>query len=132
VTTPPVAVRAGQIVHMNGWVRLVTPIVRNLDGAMLYDSIGGPEGAIRWHDASDWKRFELIREVQESGDLTLKISLSGLGEVQFDDLRIIPQNPLDVRTPAAPVGASEDSQFGLTRPKGIAPRLLQGDSPSPR
>jgi hypothetical protein len=132
VTTPPVAVRAGQIVHINGWVRLVTPIVRSLDGAMFYDSIGGPEGAIRWHDASDWKRFELIREVQESTDLTIKITLTGLGEIQFDDLRVIPQNPLEERAAGDQPRGFEESKFGLSRPVRSPPRLPAGKPPQGR
>ena len=40
-----------------------------------------------------WERFELVREVFESGDLTLTFELNGLGEIQFDDIRILALRP---------------------------------------
>ncbi|MDA1015640.1 MAG: hypothetical protein O3A00_14450 [Planctomycetota bacterium] len=93
VTTPPVNLQSGQIVHVSGWIKLNTPVISSQDGIMIYDSILGPLGAIRWRDASDWQRFEMIREVQRSGPFTLTLSLNGLGEVQLDDLRIVPHTP---------------------------------------
>ena len=38
VSTPPLPVRAGQILHASGWVRVVAPMTAGLDGAMLYDN----------------------------------------------------------------------------------------------
>ena len=93
VTTPDVTVRAGQIVHISGWIRLAAPVIGSLDGVMLYDNLGGPVSAFRWHHKGNWQRFELIREVHESGPLNLTLALNGLGEVQLDDLRIIPHTP---------------------------------------
>ncbi len=92
-TTPPLPVRSGQIVHVSGWVQVVAPITGNLDGAMLYDSLIGPIGALRWNEPAGWQRFELIREVHETGDFSIKMVLTGLGDVRFDDLRVVPHNP---------------------------------------
>ena len=35
----------------------------------------------------------IIRTVQESGDFKLTMELTGLGEVQFDDVRVVPHSP---------------------------------------
>jgi hypothetical protein len=60
---------------------------------MLYDSLGGPAAALRWRTIAPWERFELVRDVHETCELTLTMALSGLGEIRFDDLEVI---PLDV------------------------------------
>jgi hypothetical protein len=93
VTTPEITVRAGQVIHISGWVRVVSTISGSLDGAMLYDSQNGPVGALRWHERSGWRRFVMVREVQYSGKLNLTMTLTGLGEIQFDDLRVTPHTP---------------------------------------
>ena len=76
---------------------------------MVYDSIAGPDGALRWHEAGDWKRFELIREVADSGEFTLKLLLTGLGEVQFDDIRIVTHKPSAPATMATVTAKSQRS-----------------------
>lgn len=93
MTTPPLPVRSGQIVHVSGWVQVVAPVTQSLDGAMLYDSLLGPSGALRWDTPAEWQRFELIREVHESGDFSLNLVLTGLGDVRFDDLQVVPHDP---------------------------------------
>ncbi|MEX2285700.1 MAG: hypothetical protein WD648_01345 [Planctomycetaceae bacterium] len=94
VTTPPMPVRAGQIIHISGWVKVSTSITGNPNGAILYDSLLGTVGALRWYEATDrWERFVAVREVQRSGEFTITMSLTGLGVVQFDDLRAVPHNP---------------------------------------
>ncbi|MFN0054041.1 MAG: hypothetical protein ACKV0T_17820 [Planctomycetales bacterium] len=90
VTTPPVTVYEGQLVYTSGWVKVAAPSLRNLDGVMLYDSIGGPATALRWRSRTEWQKFELVREVTKTGPFTLTLTLSGLGEVFFDDFQIIP------------------------------------------
>jgi hypothetical protein len=98
VTTSPVMVRSGQIVHISGWVKVVSKITGGTEGVLIYDSIGGSESALRYRMSGEWQRFDLLREVQETGELTLKLALGGLGEVQFDDLRIIAQTPVTTET----------------------------------
>ncbi|HVV98731.1 MAG TPA: hypothetical protein VHB77_00240, partial [Planctomycetaceae bacterium] len=121
VTTSPVMVRSGQIVHISGWVKVVSPIGGGADGMLIYDSIGGSENGLRYRVASDWQRFDLIREVQETGELTLKMALGGLGEVQFDDLRIIAQTPVATET------AGGDSKIkpagGLSKGFDMLPKI---------
>lgn len=93
VRTPPLPVRSGQIVHISGWVQVVAPVTGSLDGAMLYDSLLGPVGALRWRETGKWQRFDLIREVQESGDFSISMVLRGMGDIRFDDLRVVPHDP---------------------------------------
>jgi len=90
VISPPVTVYKGQLVYISGWVKVSAPSLGSLDGAIFYDSLGGPAAALRWRTISDWKKFELVREVNETSELTLTMALSGLGEIRFDDVEIIP------------------------------------------
>ncbi|MGQ0633724.1 MAG: hypothetical protein ACT4QC_03865 [Planctomycetaceae bacterium] len=89
VTSPPLTVYKGQIVYITGWVKMVTASVGSLDGAMLYDSIGGPALALRWRGVTGWERFELIRPISETTDMTLTMTLTGMGDIRFDDLQVI-------------------------------------------
>lgn len=90
VTSPPLVASPGQLVFITGWVRVVTNSVGNIDGVLLYDNVGGPASALRWKKACQWQQFSLIREAPPSGELTLTMTLAGLGEVYFDDVRVIP------------------------------------------
>ena len=103
VTTPPLTVHSGQILHVSGWVRVAAPAVGNLDGAMVYDSLAGPAGALRWQEQTAWQPFQMIREVRQSGPFTVTFALNGLGELQLDDVRVVPLNlPTDPSPPASP------------------------------
>ncbi len=93
VTTPPLAVRSDQIVHITGWVKVSTSISGNQQGATLQDSIMGPGGALHWQAKSEWQKIDLIREVPQSENLILTLSLNGLGSILFDDLRVIAYTP---------------------------------------
>jgi hypothetical protein len=122
VTTAPVRVRHGQIVHVSGWVQVKTPIRGDLDGAMLYDSQTGPIGGLRWHDPAEWRRFAFVREIEESGDLTVTMELRGLGEIKFDDLRILAHTPASAAPPGQP-GKLPDAQDARPSRLGILDRL---------
>jgi len=93
VTTPAMRVSAGQIIHISGRVRIVGPITGNVDGVMLYDSQSGPRRALRWNKSADWQQFELLRKVESDGELRLTIALTGLGDAQFDNIRVVPHSP---------------------------------------
>ena len=99
IKTPPVSVKSGQVIHVSGWVRIPNPIQRSLDGVMLFDNIAGPAAALRWTEAGEWKQFFFLREVPETGPYELTLQLTGLGEVQFDDLRVIAQDQQIVPAP---------------------------------
>ncbi|MFO0945084.1 MAG: hypothetical protein U1D30_03930 [Planctomycetota bacterium] len=53
--SPPVAVRAGQVVRISGKVRLPLGVGSSVDGAMIWDSIGGKSLALRVTAAGDWR-----------------------------------------------------------------------------
>lgn len=93
VTTPPLAVRSGQIVHVTGWVKVSSPIIGNPQGATFQDSIMGPGGALHWNLQSGWQKIDLIREVPQTDNLILTLSLNGMGSILFDDLRVIAYTP---------------------------------------
>ena len=93
VTTPPVMVRSGQVVHISGWIKVPERVHGSQDGVIVYDSQSGPVGALRFEEVKEWKQFSLVREIQQSGELTITISLTGLGEVLLDDLVIVPHDP---------------------------------------
>lgn len=120
VTTPPVMVQSGQVISVSGWVRVTSPISHSVDGAIVYDNVGGPLSALRWQGVSGWQRFSFIREVEQSGNFTVTMSLGGLGEIQFDDLKIIPHDPRNL-PPQAPPPAVTDPRNPFTTPL----RLLQ-------
>lgn len=86
--TPQILVRAGQLVHISGWVKVPKSLLGDVDGLMVYDNLLGKVGAMRFHESQDWQQFEMYREVRQSGPLTVTLALHGLGDVQIDRLRI--------------------------------------------
>ncbi|QDT63171.1 hypothetical protein [Calycomorphotria hydatis] len=93
VRTPPIAVKAGQLLHISGWIRIRRPVTGNADGVTLHDSLLGPPGALRWKNETGWQQFEMLREVYRDDEFTLTLTLHGMGDILFDNLRIIPHNP---------------------------------------
>lgn len=99
ITTPSVAVKAGQIVHISGAVRISMAPTATLDGVSLQESLTGSR--LHWKQKTrDWQRFELVREIKTDGVLTLKFTHHGLGEALFDDLRIVVQDVPQGATPS--------------------------------
>ena len=96
VSTPPVRVTAsplqlepGELVRVRGKVLLTSPIVGNVNGAMVFDNLLGPSGAVRWRKpANGWQEFELIRETNEATEFYLTFVLSGLGTVRVADVEV--------------------------------------------
>ncbi len=94
--SPPVPVYAGQMLLITGKIQLATPVTASVDGLMIYESLAGTVGALRWKDLTpdrQWENFQLIREVQQSGELRVTLELRGLGDVRIDDLRIMAVDP---------------------------------------
>ena len=88
ITSPPVHVAAGDVLEITGWVRVPKPIVGNIDGLTIVDSLGGPELAIHVRQSADWQQFRLIRGANESADETVTFLLNGLGAASIDDVSI--------------------------------------------
>lgn len=93
--SPAVPVRAGQVLHVSGWVRIDTPIPSHFDGAKLHDSLLGPSSGLRWTATKGWQPFEMLREVPADGEFSLTMTLQGVGDgdVYFDDLRVVALTP---------------------------------------
>ncbi len=109
VTTPPVPARVGQILHISGWVKLTTPVSASRDGLLIYDSLLGRSAGLRIQEGDQWTRFELLRVVPNSGEVTLTMSLTGMGAALIDDLQIIPHDPR-----GEPQSASSESEIQQT------------------
>ena len=114
LTAPPMAVRAGQVLHIGGWVRVASAITGSLDGVTLSDNLTGRTGAWHWHEKREWQRFEMLREVYQDGPFVMTIALHGLGDVQFDDLQVIAHDP------------PEESQLATHTESAAEPELKTG------
>jgi hypothetical protein len=114
VSSPPIPVRKGQILHVSGWVKVIAPPSRSLDGITVRDNIDrllGDRllGALRFTEKSGWQRFQVLREVRADGPYVLTLTLHGMGEVLFDDLQVIPHQAPTIR-------ASSDADPPFNRP----------------
>lgn len=120
ITTPPMSVEAGQLVHISGWLRIPRPIAANPDGVLIYDNLLGPSAALRRQETQGWQQFEFLREVPQTSELTITITLTGLGDVQIDDLRVIPHDP-------APAVLAEEAPIVPAVPPPAPLTLRPGD-----
>ena len=113
IVTPPIPVRAGQILHISGSVRISSPIMGNIDGVTLSDNLTGMTGAWRETQKREWQKIELLREAYQDGDYSLTITLHGVGDVQFDDLRVIAH---DLPDPSAVPSNADSHPESATKP----------------
>ena len=88
ISTPPVQVRAGDILHVSGWIRVRFPADDRLDHASIYDTIQGPYSGIRLKQNQVWERFEFVRVAKQDDLFQVSFALEGLGEMQIDDIKI--------------------------------------------
>jgi hypothetical protein len=94
VTTPPMSVFSGQVIKITGKILIPSQpgaLSGGIDGLMIYDTLKGSVGALRYRQASPnnkWESFTLYREVKESRDCHLIFELRGYGEVWIDDLQV--------------------------------------------
>jgi len=88
ITSPPLNVTAGQVVHISGWVNVPKKIEGNRDGLLIFDSIGGDVLAERIQVTKGWQRFSYYRMVPLDGTLTLTTALTGFGDALVDDVLI--------------------------------------------
>jgi hypothetical protein len=87
VSTPPIKVFKGQLVHISGQIRVPVRPAGTLEGVTLGENISGTN--LRWGATRGWRKFEVIREVKQDMELELVLKLHGLGEVQFDNLKVV-------------------------------------------
>ncbi len=88
VASPPIAVRAGQLLRISGWVFVPDEIAAGLDGLLVFDSIGGDTLGRRFDKTDGWRPFTYYRVAPVDGTVSLTIALTGFGEALVDDVRI--------------------------------------------
>jgi hypothetical protein len=90
VNSPPVRFPPGTWVRIGGWMKLPAPIRASADGAMFFDTTAGESYAVRLTNTTEWKQFHMYRKVPESGEIRVRMALTGFGTVYFDDIRVEP------------------------------------------
>lgn len=89
VRTPPVPVKARQMVRIRVRLRLPRKLPPGAGGLIVRDSIGGERLQYRTTESlGDWTELVLYRRVPADADLTVTLGLAGYGTAYFDDLRI--------------------------------------------
>lgn len=88
IHTAPVTVQPGQLVRIIGWIRIEQPLQGNRDGCLIWDSLGGPDLALRWYQTDGWQPFQMLRYVDQADHLTVTFALAGVGEVWLDEIRV--------------------------------------------
>lgn len=88
LVSAPIPVREGDLVRIRFWLRVPTSVQGNLDGFVIYDSIGGRDLAITQSEPQEWKQFTLYRHVERSGSLTITMGLAGVGDAFVDALHV--------------------------------------------
>jgi hypothetical protein len=90
VTTAAVPVERGQLLEIQGWVRVTRPITGSVDGLLIIDSLTGEALAHRVTQPGEWQSFSVYRAVGRTGTMNVTFALSGLGEAWVDDVSIRP------------------------------------------
>lgn len=98
IATGRVAVKAGQMVRIHGWIKIERPIQNSMDGLMVWDSLGGLEMAERLPVTSGWQEFAFYRAASSNASLQVKFELTGIGEVMLDEVTI---RAVDLPAPGA-------------------------------
>ena len=103
VTSPPVRVRAGDLIEITGQARVPEELLGTVDGLEILDTLGGPELAVHIPSSPSWRPFRMIRAATADADVTVTIALTGLGAAQVDDvaLRTIHPAATNQRPPLA-------------------------------
>jgi hypothetical protein len=71
-----------------------------MDGLLIYDSLVGTAGALRFQGparSGGWQEFEFYREVPASTEMQILLELRGLGEALVDDLSVTAIEPIEAQ-----------------------------------
>jgi hypothetical protein len=88
LTSQAISLNTGDVLRIRFWLRIPQPIRGGLDGAVVYDSLGGRALAVTRHARLEWKQFELYRRADRPTSFTFTIALAGAGDLHVDDLSI--------------------------------------------
>lgn len=97
IASSPVPVREGQLVRIRGWAHVPQRIGASDEGLLVFDSLGGPDLGDRIRLTQGWREFTLYRAVGHTGELSVTLALTGLGEASLDDLQISLLDPEPIR-----------------------------------
>jgi hypothetical protein len=86
LVSKPIPVQQGDIFRIRFWLRVPAPIQGSPEGALVYDSLGGPALAVTQSEPLEWKQYTLYRHATRSDTLTITIGLTGIGDIYVDDL----------------------------------------------
>jgi hypothetical protein len=88
IRSGPVPVRQGELVRIAGWIRVPRRIRNHDDGVMIFDSLGGPQLALKIPRTDGWQEFSIYRAATHDGTLSVTIALTGLGEAWLDKVAV--------------------------------------------
>ena len=78
--------RVGQTICVQGWIKIPKTLTNSVDGVKIYDDQGDEALALRFRDATDWRRFAFYRRAINDGTTRLRFEFSGIGEIFLDDV----------------------------------------------
>ena len=118
ITTPQIPVYAGETLCITGYVNIPQKLQGNVDGLMIFDSLGGEPLALRLTDTGgQWQQFAFYRAVPTAvppnATVCVTFALGGIGEVRLDDLQIFPI----ISDPDAPPPATDTPSPGSGWPR---------------
>ncbi len=88
VETAAVPVKAGDLLQIQGWVRVPQAVQGSVDELLVFDSIGGPDLALRFSPTGSWRRFIIYRAAPQAGQVSVTFAVTGMGEAWIDDVTI--------------------------------------------
>jgi hypothetical protein len=112
ISSPSVAVQAGDVLRIHGWVNIPAPLKHQGDGLVIYDSITSTVLADRFHHTAGWQSFTLYRIADSDGEATVSFALMGLGAVNIDNISI--QKQITKRKLTAPPTNSQNTLLQTT------------------
>ncbi|MDO5567013.1 MAG: hypothetical protein Q4G59_10190, partial [Planctomycetia bacterium] len=82
----PIPVQTGELVCIQGWIRIPNDLTNTVDGLTISEDHGGPALGLRFAKATPWRPFAFYRYAAFTGTMKIKISMDGYGDVHLDDL----------------------------------------------
>jgi hypothetical protein len=89
IRTPPIAVKARQLVRIRVLAKLPRKLPTGTGGLIVRDTLGGESLQFRTTEAiPDWTEITLFRRSATDGTVSVTLGLAGYGDAYFDNLRI--------------------------------------------
>jgi hypothetical protein len=88
VTSPPVKVKARQLIRIHGWVNVPRVIAGSEAGFRIVDSIAGESFSETIPSTDGWEEFTLYRNASDDTQLRIDFQLTGIGEAMLDEVTV--------------------------------------------